>query len=519
MSDIKKAQQLQTRIDMIRRADGYANMTSKFGTSRDPYVATGFKLGTVFGQQEVEARYRYDWMVRRIVEALPEDGLREWIDFKTEDDEVVKKVNEKLKQIKAKSKLNDGLTFGRLYGGAVGVLVTTGSGGPEDPLTELDDLIGINILDRWQLQVEKSFTDPLEPNFGEPEIYRLTPRIGDQIPNSRIHASRVLRFDGARISDIDKIANKGWTDSVIIALQDALKAFGISLQSGSQLFMDFVTKVLQIENAQELLQSAEGRTALETRLQAAIANLSNMGIVFTDGKEGSQETFKKIQTPIQGFVDLVKLYIDIMAGASGYPKTRLFGQQVGTLAGAEEDTRGYYDRVSGYQGTQIKPPLERIIELILRSKQGPTSGNVPDDWTIEFNPLWQPTEKEQAETRKLMSETDKNNIEAGVYTGEEAATSRYGADGFSVDTTLDFDARDAMGGIEEEGEGDDREDQAPHVHKIGGKFTGPPIKSPKGGHRHLFDGDLVSLAEDGPGHTHRTFGGEESGGPVDRGAG
>lgn len=518
MNSIEKAQRLQTRIDAVRKADGYANMASKFGTSRDPYVATGFKLGTVFSQQEIEARYRYDWMVRRVVEALPEDGLREWVDFKTEDDEVVKEVNEKLKQIKAKSKLNDGLTYGRLYGGAVGVLVTTGSGGPEEPLTALDDLVGINILDRWQLQVEKSFTNPLEPNFGEPEIYRLTPRLGSRATDNRIHASRVLRFDGARISDIDKIANKGWEDSIIVALQDALKAFGISLQSGSQLFMDFVTKVLQIENAQELLQSAEGRTALEVRLQAAVANLSNMGIVFTDGKEGSAETFKKIQTPIQGFVDLVKLYIDIMAGASGIPKTRLFGQQVGTLAGAEEDTRGYYDRVSGYQGTDIQPPLERVIELILLSKNGPTSGNVPDEWSIEFNPLWQPTEKEQSETRKIMSETDKNNIESGVYSAEEAATNRYGADGFSVDTTLDFDARGEMGNIEEEEEGD-RTDQAPHVHKIGDKFTGPPIKSPKGGHRHLFDGDLVSLAEDGPGHTHRTFGGETTGGPVDRGVG
>jgi phage-related protein (TIGR01555 family) len=430
--------------------DGYANLANKMGTSRDPYVATGFAMGTVFGQQEVEARYRYDWMVRRIVDALPEDGLREWIDFKTEDADVVKAVNEKLKLIKAKSRLNDGLSFGRLYGGAIGILITSGSGDPDQPLTALDDLVGINIMDRWQVEVSESYSDPMEPNFGEPEMYRLTPRQGERTLDNKIHASRVLRFNGARLTEPDKIANKGWDDSIIVSLQDALKAFGISLQSGSQLFMDFVTKVLQIENAQELLQSTEGRAMLEVRLQAAIANLSNMGIVFTDGKDGSAETFTKIQTPITGFVDLVKLYIDVMAGASGYPKTRLFGQQVGTLAGAEEDTRGYYDRVSGYQGDRIQPPLERIIELILQSKKGPTGGAPPDEWSIEFNPLWQPTEKEQAETRKIMSEADANNITSGVYTAEEAAKSRYGSDGFSVATVLDFDAREAMENVEEE---------------------------------------------------------------------
>jgi phage-related protein (TIGR01555 family) len=444
---------IQARFDAMQEAlkkiDAYANVRNMFGTSRDPYVNTHFASGTVFQQQEIEARYRFDWMVRRVIDALPEDALREWIDFKTEDEEVVKKVNDKLKQIKAKKKLNDGLSFGRLYGGAIGVLVTTGSGEPEEPLTELYDIVGINILDRWQVQVEKTFSDPLAPDFGEPEIYRLTPRRGEQTINNKIHSSRVLRFDGARLTEQDKISNDGWDDSIIIALQDALKAFGLSLQTGSQLFVDFVTKVLQIENAKELLATTEGRAVLQTRLQAAIANVSNMSIVFTDGAEGSKETFSKIQTPIQGFVDLVKVYIDIMAAAAGMPKTRLFGQQIGTLAGAEEDTRGYYDKVGGYQEDKVEPHLIKIIELILISKNGPTKGIIPDDWTLTFNSLWKTSEKEEAEIREIMSKADEKYLALGVVGPEEIASSRFGPDGFSIETVLDFEAREEMANIEE----------------------------------------------------------------------
>src|SRR6056300_2074594 len=97
--------EVQSRIDAAvaaAKCDAYANLANMMGTSRDPYVQTGFKLGTVFGQQELEAMYRFDWMSRKIIEVIPEDATREWIDFKTEDEDIVTAITTKLKELKAK---------------------------------------------------------------------------------------------------------------------------------------------------------------------------------------------------------------------------------------------------------------------------------------------------------------------------------------------------------------------------------------------------------------------------------
>jgi hypothetical protein len=75
------------------------------------------------------------------------------------------------------------------------------------------------------------------------------------------------------------------------------------------------------------------------------------------------------------------------------------------------------------------------------SKEGPTKGKVLDDWSLEFNPLWQPTEQETVEMRNKQAETDKIYIEQQVLTPEEVTLSRFGGDEYSIETSVDLEAR------------------------------------------------------------------------------
>jgi len=426
---------------IVGKMDAYANLTNMFGTSLDPYVNTNFANGTVFTQQQLEAYYRYDWMARKVIEIYPEDALREWIDFKTDDDALAEAVMDKLKQLKVKEKVVEAAIWGRLYGGALIILGAVDGGNPEEELKDkIDSFDFLTVIDRWQAEIASYQDDPMKPGFGEPLTYRIHPRNTTKgATGAIIHASRVIKFDGVMISETDRIANSGWNDSVLVSIQDALKPFGVSLQAGAQLFTDFITKVLKMDGLSDLMGTTEGRNAIALRIRAAIANMSNKGIVVIEGKAGLNEDFTKIQTPITGFVELLSIYIDIMSGAANVPKTRLFGQSIGTTrAGADEDTRSYYDQVKNYQETDIRPALERICRLVMLSMKK------ADKWAIEFNSLWQMSDKEKAEVRKMMAEADQKYFDMGVVTAEEIGLSRFSPDGYSVETSLNFEARGEM---------------------------------------------------------------------------
>jgi hypothetical protein len=74
-----------------------------------------------------------------------------------------------------------------------------------------------------------------------------------------------------------------------------------------------------------------------------------------------------------------------------------------------------------------------VYEVLFAAKAGPTDGSVPGEWAVNFNPLDEPTEAEQAANRKLIGETDAIYIAAQVYTPEHVAESRFGDKGYQTE--------------------------------------------------------------------------------------
>ncbi|HEY0087199.1 MAG TPA: DUF1073 domain-containing protein, partial [Candidatus Lokiarchaeia archaeon] len=343
-------------------------------------------------------------------------------------------------ELHIKSKINELIKLGRLYGGAILVLGPLDRGKPEQPLDEnnIQNINSLNVLSRYQLNILKRYSDPMQNNYNQPELYSLQLTTGQSsIP--AIHESRVIKFDGAYLPENVKLLNQYWCDSELQPIYEELKRFGVSLQSGSILFHDFITKLLKIPNLKELLSTQEGKSAVDARIQYAITNMSSAGIVICE----TDEDFNKIQTPITGLVELMKIYIEVVSAASKIPITILFSQALGTLAGATETTRGWYDTVSDYQEKKVRPALERLIKLFFLSKDFITKGKEPESWSFVFNPLWQQTEKETVETRKIQADMDAVYIGCGVYSPEDVTRSRFGGK-YSFETTVDIEEMEAI---------------------------------------------------------------------------
>ena len=512
MSEDKDASK---RLDAAHKAgkqDAFLNNFNKFGSTSDPTRRTNFTGGDLRSTDftTIETMFQYSWIVKRAVNVLPEDATREWVDLDIVDDnkgqEIIADINKRLKQTKAIKKFRQALSFGRLYGGSILLIGANDGQEIEEPLKEdsIASIDSLTVLDRWQLDIKKVYSDPEQPEFGEPELYTVKPRNvrGEAQTQKVVHASRVIQFNGNEITDRMKITNAGWHDSILIDINDDLRHYGISLQSGAVLFQDFITKVLKIPNLSELIEN-DDQAVLNTRIQFALSTQSSLGMSLIE----ENEEFSKIQTPIQGLDKLINIFIEMVSAATGIPRTRLFGQQLGQLAGAEETTRNYYDSVSAYQELELRDKFERLYKLFLLDKSGFNKGIEPEDWSLTFNSLWQNTDEDVAKTHKAQAEADKIYLETGVITPEEVAESRFTKDGFSLETTIDIDNREEFSQIEDE-EG--------HIHELDGKFTGPPIASPTGKHRHEFDGELTSLSDDNPDHKHRTFDNKTTSKPVQR---
>ena len=425
-----------------RMLDSYKNTMSGLGGQFDPMNRLTYNVSTVLSKGDVELLYRQDWLSRKIVEAVPDDVTRKWIDIHIGDDSVVQGLNTKMKKLKVIKKFKEALVNARLYKGSVIILGVLDGKSPDKPLDydNIEDLLYLNVIDAYSLNVKNYYKDPFNPNYGEPKLYRLCTQLKPDKhdpTNDIIHESRLIRFDGAYLPEFLRRMNNGWNDSILNSINQALKQYGTSMQSGALLFQDFISKILKMPNLGDLLQSEDGRAILDLRIQYAIASLSSIGIVLI----GEDEEFTKTQTPISGLSDLMDKYIEAVAAASNIPRSRLFGQSLGTLAGATETTRAYYDYCAAYQRDHLKDQVSQLIKILLNCKNGVTNGVEPKEWDFKFCSLWDETNKEVTTARKMQAQVDDLYIEKGVLTPEEVTASRFRPDGYSFDTIVNINQR------------------------------------------------------------------------------
>jgi len=437
------------KLDAIRntivKMDAYVNQLNGLGGTNTPLNNTFFTGGTLLNQNTLEELYRYNWLARRIVEIPSQDATREWITFEHENKILVENVHDYIEEKFIQDKVTIALNWARLYGGSVIIIGALDGQSPEQPLLEenISDIKYFTVLDRFQLQVREIYNNPLSENFGNPKLYELTLQQHgtNETQGLIIHESRLIRFDGLLIPERQKEMNLKWHDSVLVAINEDLKGFGMTMQTVHEIVQEFISKHLKMNDFADMLASGR-ENDIRTRLQFAMSCLSNLGFVVT----GEGEDFTKQQTPINGLSDLLNVIIEVTSTAANIPRTRLFGQQLGVLAGATENTRAYYDGIKSEQNKKLKKPLEKIIRLILKNKSFVTHGVEPDNWGFVFNPLWQKTDEEKMTLKTQQASIDQIYVSLGVLTAEEVANSRF-QDEYSFETKLNEEARNESTGL------------------------------------------------------------------------
>jgi phage-related protein (TIGR01555 family) len=422
---------------LAARLDGWSNVLTGLGRMGvDKRVSSRFEGHDPLSldRAQLEAMFQQDDLARRIVEHVPQEMVREWYDIRVDEDpEIAELAAEELDRLGARRALLEGLCWSRLYGGALW-LIGADDGQPFDlPLNvaTLRRVMYLQPLDRWHVSPEGYDEDPQSPTFYQPLHYLLR---GGQ----RVHHSRVWRFDGALVPT-DVLRRTRWHDSILEAAYRTLLNFSTGQDGAATALQDFAVNVLGVKDLSVAL-AKNGTATVARRVQAMQTTMSMMRTVLIDSQG---ETFQRLGQPLSGVSDILERMENRVAMAARMPRSILFGNQQGAVAGAGNDTRSWYATIQADQRTQAVPPLRRVLELVFAAKDGPFVGVPPKAWKVEPRPLWSPTEKEIAEARKIQADTDAVYIDKGVVAPMEIRSSRFGGAGYSMDTVLDA-AMDAI---------------------------------------------------------------------------
>ena len=422
------------------RFDGWQNVITGLGTSRDKGTYAEV-VPTVLSQQQCEDLWRGDDMADMIVTALPNDALRETptvtiasIDDATKRAEAVDVIMAALSDLGVKQAVQKALRYERAYGGAAIYIGAVDGSDPSQPLQpqSIRAIKHLTVFERRQLNAVEWREDPMAADYGKPTLYEVQSFSGVGT-GQRVHASRLVVFRGRRVTDRNPTAENGWGDSVLSLVWDALRLYNQSWLGVGYTMTDFSVAIMKIKGLASIV-AANSPEALATRAQAIELGRSIAKTILLD----SEEDYERKTTSLTGVPDVLSQLSTRLAAAARMPISKLFGQSASGLnATGEGDARNWYDAVAVYQASDVRPAYEQILKLLFASKSGPTRGIEPANWALKFPPLWQPTAKEQAETRKVVAETDQINYDMGLVTSEELRSSRFGGEEYSAETEVD----------------------------------------------------------------------------------
>ena len=340
---------------------------------------------------------------RAMASSIANEITRKWIKFHSQQNDDVDNA-EKIKQIEAEfDRLNVQSMIQRAaeddcYFGRAQIFLNIRGAERESPLILSPKTIekgsflsAVNIEAIWTTPSEYNTSDPAAADFYKPSSWFM---LGQQV-----HSSRLLTVVTRELPDMLKPAFNFSGMSLSQLAEPYVDNWLRTRQSVSDLINNFSITALAT-SMDQVLQGEDDGTGLFARADLFTATRSNKGLMLLD-KE--REELLQINTPLSGLHELQAQSQEHMASTARIPSVILTGiSPSGLNASSEGEIRIFYDWIASQQEAFWREP----ITLILRCVQLSLFGEIDDDIGFDFVPLYQMTDKEQAEIREINSRVD-----------------------------------------------------------------------------------------------------------------
>lgn len=396
--------------------DGFANFTARMGMGAQNVLSDGVYTFNLLTRNRVqlEAMYRGSWIVGAAIDSVAEDMTRAGVNIKGEDDpDKIQELNARLTRAGVWRSLLEAIKWGRLYGGAISVLMIDG----QDPSTPLridtvgkGQFRGIRVYDRWQLKPSVESLVQEGQDAGLPMFYTVVSNIQTGETGSvKIHHTRVIRHIGIQLPLWQAFVEEMWGESIIERLYDRLVSFDTATSGAANLIQKAHLRTVQIDKLREVL--AAGGKAEENLLQMfhhMRMLQTNEGLTLLD----KEDTFAAHSYTFSGLSDMILQFGQQISGATGIPLVRLFGQSpAGLNSTGESDLRMYYDNINAQQEATLRDGMLKILRVMHMSLFG---ASAPENFDFEWVPLWQTSQKEKVEIANQTTTAVATAFEKGI---------------------------------------------------------------------------------------------------------
>jgi len=374
---------------------GLVNAMSNLGSEKDK-GAQGNWYFTPLDQQQAENAYRSNWMARKAIDIPALDKMREGWAWQCSKEEIAL-IEAEEKRLKVHSRVFKAIKQADLLGGS-GIIISDGKNNHSEPLAldtiQKGGIDFIRVMDRYQLSSGLLDFDPMSPTYMEPLYYDLIGAAGGTI---RIHPSRVVRFIGAELPVDSQILYDRWGDSKLDSIEIAIRDATAGQQGIAALVQEAKVDVYQIDGFMEGMKSEVYKRAVVERFSLVQSMKSTVNALVLDkNDEYQQKTINFAQLP-----EVQRLQLQIVSGAADIPATRYLGQSPsGMNATGDGDLNNYYDRIKADQELKLREPLEKLMDVVVRS----ALGDRPNDCQFRFRPLYQMSEKDKADIFKTKAD-------------------------------------------------------------------------------------------------------------------
>jgi phage-related protein (TIGR01555 family) len=399
----------------VHTSDSFQNFQAQLG-----YGTNNVTSGSTYGFNPVtrnrnllEWSYRGSWVVGVAVDAVAEDMTRAGIEIMSGmRSDHIEQIQIGMQELGIWNKIQDTIKWGRLYGGACGVMMLEGQN-PSTPLRPetvgFNQFKGMVVFDRWMLTPSlQDIVTEAGPDAGMPRFYKVIQN-APVYAGKNIHYSRIMRIDGIELPFYQRMTENLWSISILERLYDRLLAYDSTSVGAAQLVYKAHIRTLSIEHLRELIaMGGKSFQAVIKQIDMIRQLQVNEGITLLD----ASDKFEAHQYAFSGLGDMLLQFAQQVAGALQIPLVRLLGQApAGLNATGDSDFRNYYDGIKAQQEARMRRPMHSMLAVLCRSRLGCA---LPKDFSFQFTPLWQMSALEKSELAARTTATITQAFEAGM---------------------------------------------------------------------------------------------------------
>lgn len=242
----------------------------------------------------------------------------------------------------------------------------------------------VRVYDRFQVTVEKRETNARNVRYGEPVLYKISP--GGNIPEYYVHYTRICIIDGERVPNAERQQNDGWGASILNQrLIEAINDYNYCEELATQLLRRKQQAVWKAKGLAEICDDDEGIYAARLRL-AQVDDDSGVGRAI--GIDATEEEYEVLNSDISGVDAFLEKKLDRIVSLSGIHEIILKNKNVGGVSASQNTAlETFYKLIDRKRTEDLKPILEFLLPFLIQETE----------WSIVFEPLSVPSDKDQAE--------------------------------------------------------------------------------------------------------------------------